>query len=81
MYDYMVSKKGQIKKPWEVYCLSNTLIVQLAGTVEYTDNINAEGKDLPNECLGYDSKQSDGEVPVMLEFWGLHSQVHFDPEW
>ncbi len=22
---------------------------------------------VPNECLGYDSKQSDGEVPVMFE--------------
>ena len=25
----------------------------------------------PNECLRYDAKQSDGEVPVMLEFWGM----------
>ena len=42
----------------------------------------------PNECPGYDTKQSDGEVPVMLELWecgiSLHchcSQVHSDPEW
>ena len=27
----------------------------------------------PNECPGYDTKQSDGEVPVMLEFWGIQS--------
>ena len=25
----------------------------------------------PNECLRYDSKQSDGEVPVMHELWGI----------
>ena len=25
----------------------------------------------PNECSGYDTKQSDGEVPVMLEVWGM----------
>ena len=25
------------------------------------------------ECPGYDTKQSDGEVPVMLEFWGMRS--------
>ena len=25
------------------------------------------GKNAPNECLGYDTKKSDGEVPVMLE--------------
>ena len=28
---------------------------------------------LPNDCPGYDSKQSDGEVPVMLKLWGMRS--------
>ena len=28
---------------------------------------------LPNECPGYDTKQSDGEVPVMLKLWGMRS--------
>ena len=27
----------------------------------------------PNECPGYDTKQSDGEVLVMLELWGMRS--------
>ena len=27
----------------------------------------------PNECPGYDTKQSDGVVPVMLELWGMQS--------
>ena len=27
----------------------------------------------PNECPGYDTKQSDGEVPVMLDLWGMWS--------
>ena len=27
----------------------------------------------PNECPDYDTKQSDGEVPVMLELWGMQS--------
>ena len=27
-----------------------------------------------NECPGYDTKLSDGEVPVMLEFWGMWSK-------
>ena len=27
----------------------------------------------PNECPGYGTKQSDGEVPVMLELWGMQS--------
>ena len=26
-----------------------------------------------NKCPGYDTKQSDGEVPVMLELWGMLS--------
>ena len=41
----------------------------------------------PNECPGYDSKPSDGEVPVMMELWEMQStrhchcsQVHSDPE-
>ena len=28
---------------------------------------------IPNEYSGYDTKQSDGEVPVMLELWGMRS--------
>ena len=27
----------------------------------------------PNECPRYDSKQSDGEVPAMLELWGMQT--------
>ena len=27
----------------------------------------------PNECPGFDTKQSDGKVPVMLEFGGMRS--------
>ena len=27
----------------------------------------------PNECPGYDAKQSDGEVPAVLELWGMRS--------
>ena len=26
-----------------------------------------------NECPTYDTKQSDGEVPAMLELWGIRS--------
>ena len=26
-----------------------------------------------NECTGYDTKQSDGEVPVILVLWGIQS--------
>ena len=41
--------------------------------VEYTDRYSAEGKYRLNQCPGYDTKQSDGEVPVMLELRGMQS--------
>ena len=31
------------------------------------------GKPLPNECPGYDTKQSDGEASVIPELWGMQS--------
>ena len=27
----------------------------------------------PNDCPGYDTKQFDGEVPVMQELWGMQT--------
>ena len=42
-------------------------IAQLAAAIEYTD-CNPS-----SECPGYDTKQSDGEVPVMLGLWGIRS--------
>ena len=36
-------------------------MAQSAGTIEYTDCISAEESDSPNECPGYDTKQSDGK--------------------
>ena len=30
-----------------------------------------------NGCSGYDTKCSDGEVPVMLELWGMRSTPLF----
>ena len=31
------------------------------------------GRTPPNECPGYDTKQSDGEAPALLELWGMRS--------
>ena len=41
--------------------------------VEYTNCFSAEGEDAPNECPGYYTKQSDGEISVMLMLWGMLS--------
>ena len=39
----------------------------------------------PNECPGYDTKLSDGEVPVMLGLWGMRGPLslplHPGPLW
>ena len=43
------------------------------GAVEYTDCTSAEVKTTPNECPGYDTKQSDGEVQAVLVLWGMQS--------
>ena len=48
-------------------------MAQSAGVVEYTDCFSAKRYPLNNECPGYDTKQSDGEVPVILELWGMQS--------
>ena len=49
-------------------------IAQSAEAVEYTNCFSTEELDnLPNKCFGYDTKQSDGEAPVILEFCGMQS--------
>ena len=45
----------------------------LAGAAEYTDCISAEMEASSKECFGYDTKQSDGEAPIFLEFWRTQS--------
>ena len=42
-------------------------MAQLAWAAECTNCIS------PNECPVYDSKQSDGKAPVMLELCGMQS--------
>ena len=44
-----------------------------AQSVVYTDCMSAEWSDCPNKSLGYDIKQSDGEVAVILELWEMQS--------
>ena len=63
----------------EIKIIFSSEIIDLsAGAVEYTDCISVEYTD----CISasshqrvswYDTKQSDGEVPVMLELWVMQS--------
>ena len=47
--------------------LFHAFLAPSAGAAEYTDCISA------NKCPGYDIKQSDGEAPVLQEFWVIPS--------
>ena len=61
------------------------------GAAEFIDCISAEESyslknksySLKNKCPGYDTKQSDGEAPVMLELWGMLSTFSLPslPDW
>ena len=54
--------------------MSLLILAQLAGAVEYTDSISAEGLDSPNEWPGYDTKTSSSGIPVMLaHLWNVES--------
>ena len=46
---------------------------QSAEAVEYTGAPLQRCKTSPNECPGYDTKRSDGEVPVKLGLWRIRS--------
>ena len=48
-------------------------MAQSAVVEEYTNCISIEGQYSPNECPDTNTKQSDGEAPVMLELWGMRS--------
>ena len=58
-----------------IYIISHSAktIAQSAGAVEYTHCTSAKGSVPPQWVSKYDTKQSDGEVPVMLELWGMWS--------
>ena len=39
------------------------------------------GVRLPNECPRYDTEQSHGEAPVLLELWGMRSTTSLPSLW
>ena len=45
--------------------------------VNFAQSVGAVGcrgvRPHPKECPDYDTKQSDGEVPAVLELWGIRS--------
>ena len=56
-------------------------MVLSAWAVIYSDCTYAEGKTPTNECPGYDTKQSDGDVPVILELFLIPSYSSFQWGW
>ena len=54
--------------------ICNFILTHSARAVKWTDCISPEGVRAPpsvNMYPGYDTNQSDGEAPVMLELWGM----------
>ena len=61
-----------IRQNWP-YSLNDSN-AQSAGAVEYTECISAEGENPPHHNgPGFDTKQCDGEAPVMLGLWKIRS--------
>ena len=56
-----------------VHFLTRLLIDQSAGAVPTAPL--QKGKTPINECPGYDTKQSDGDVPAVLELWEMRSTL------
>ena len=56
-----------------IYVCVCVCVAQSDEAVKYINYFSAKGEDSSNECPVYDTKQSDGEAPVMLELWGMHS--------
>ena len=66
----------KLPQPFSLQNTTHVIIfhAKSAGTAEYTDYVSAGVvRPLPHECLGYDSKQSDGKVPIMQEIWRIQS--------
>ena len=55
-----------LKFTWFQAFLSNTNL--LRGELIFCGGVRP-----PKKCPRYDTKQSDGEIPVMLELWGMGS--------
>ena len=68
-----------------IYIYIYIYIVQSADTVEYIWYFSAKGSDPTNECAEFDTKQSDDELQIMLEFWRMHNTHSLlslpDPVW
>ena len=55
------------------HCNTNERLPSWLGLSNTTTASLLRRKTAPSECPGYDTKQSDGEVPAMLELWGMQS--------
>ena len=53
--------------------VANSNIPRSAGALESTDCFSVKGYDNSKECPRYDSKQSEGEAPVILELWRIRT--------
>ena len=52
----------------QLYDFVSKTLLQSSGAVEFCSGLR-----LPNEYPGYNTKQSNGEAPVILELWAIRS--------
>ena len=63
---------SEFESHWVIH---NYSLPSRLGLEDTTTATLQRGKTPPNECPGYDTKQSDGEVPVKLKLWGMQSTL------
>ena len=63
---------NMLKKPSCVFLHASLLLCRCDAANDYITLLCRKVRP-PNECPEYDTKQSDGEVPVMLGLWGMQN--------
>ena len=71
-----VYTRGRVIKSWNYYLELTSAKIALPSQLGLENTLTAtlqRGKTHHNECSGYATKESDGEVLVILELWGMRS--------
>ena len=88
---YSYDQECQQLQEWQWFSCSSNIVLQCQpcsvswGCRIHWLHLCREVRPHPNKCPGYDTKQSNAEVPVMLELWGMRSTSSLpslpDPLW
>ena len=73
MYICVAFKSHTVWSCEHVNTLATSILQTAMSTFHSLNSPLQRGKTPPNECPVYDTKQSDGEVPAVLELWGMRN--------